>query len=152
MTIVPLPTGTSWLVPPDFTTSNSVVATGGSSGVVETRLGLNLIPGSTIKIQIGDGNTILFDNADMPLVTAFKGSGSVLGSIVVTYTPLVVPVKPLYRPPTGITKVEYPYLSAVTAVDPTWSTKKHRELEYVFGSRGFYADPYTRGAYNNNPN
>jgi hypothetical protein len=59
---------------------------------------------------------------------------------------------PLYRPPTKVTTVEMPYLALVNQADPSFQTRKFREVEYETTKRVFVADPYVRGAYNRRDN
>jgi hypothetical protein len=37
--------------------------------------------------------------------------------------------------------MQYPWLALVSAADPDFQRKKHREVEYEFAGRNFYADP-----------
>jgi hypothetical protein len=55
---------------------------------------------------------------------------------------------PRYQPPTRVTTVQMPYLSLVTAADPDWSRRKFWDVEYEMSNKPLYANPYTRGAYN----
>jgi hypothetical protein len=57
-----------------------------------------------------------------------------------------------YQPPTRVATVDIPWLALVNDVDPDWAALKHREAEYIFTRKVFYADPYVRGAYNVNSN
>lgn len=59
---------------------------------------------------------------------------------------------PLYKPPTKGTAKEMPWLALVSAADPDFQRKKHREVEYEFSGKCFVADPYVRGAYNDHSN
>jgi len=54
---------------------------------------------------------------------------------------------PLYRPPTQVTTRQEPYLALVTRADPAWSARKYREVQYEFGGRVFYYNPYQWGVY-----
>jgi hypothetical protein len=56
--------------------------------------------------------------------------------------------KPLYKPPTRVATIEMPFISIVQRSDPSWAHYKHREVEYQFSRREFWADPYIRGPYN----
>jgi len=58
----------------------------------------------------------------------------------------------LYRPPTRVATTQVPYLSLVTAADPDFERRKHREVEYEFQGKVFLADPYVRGIYNSYSN
>jgi hypothetical protein len=53
-----------------------------------------------------------------------------------------------YNPPTKVTTRSFPYLALVTQADPMWQRRKHREVEYEFAGKVFFADPYVRGSYN----
>jgi hypothetical protein len=57
-----------------------------------------------------------------------------------------------YLPPTKVTTIEIPFLALVVRADEEFQRRKHREVEYEFDGKIFLADPYVRGAYNNNPN
>ncbi|MGP0093140.1 MAG: hypothetical protein ACLPKB_24845 [Xanthobacteraceae bacterium] len=59
---------------------------------------------------------------------------------------------PLYKPPTNVSTIQIPYQVLVTRADPEFERRKHREVEYEFQGRAFLADPYVRGAYNQNSN
>jgi hypothetical protein len=56
--------------------------------------------------------------------------------------------KPLYKPPTAVQTIQMPFLAIVQRADPGWARWKHREIEYEFTRREFWADPYTSGPYN----
>jgi hypothetical protein len=58
----------------------------------------------------------------------------------------------LYKPPTGVTTKEFPYLALVTQADPDFQRRKHREVEYEFSGKALIADPYVRGSFNRNSN
>lgn len=59
---------------------------------------------------------------------------------------------PLYKPQTRVATIQKPYLALVTAADPDFQRRKHREVEYEFQGRNFLADPATRGANNSHSN
>lgn len=59
---------------------------------------------------------------------------------------------PLYKPPTKVVTTQFPWLALVSAADPDFQRKKHREVEYEFAGKNFFADPTVRGAYNNHSN
>jgi hypothetical protein len=58
----------------------------------------------------------------------------------------------LYKPPIKNPSVSMPYASLVTAADPDWSRRKYWDTEFEFNGKNFLANPYTRGAYNDNSN
>jgi hypothetical protein len=53
----------------------------------------------------------------------------------------------LYKPPTNVTTIQYPWQSIVQQGDPDWARDKYWVLEYVFSGRPFFANPYQRGPY-----
>jgi hypothetical protein len=59
---------------------------------------------------------------------------------------------PLYKPPTAGSTVQIPYLSLVQRADPDWQRLKFRDIEYETANKLFWANPYVRGAYNQNSN
>lgn len=59
---------------------------------------------------------------------------------------------PLYRPATRVVTVEMPFLALVSQADPSFQTRKHREVEYDYPKHYFVADPYVRGLYNRRSN
>jgi hypothetical protein len=58
----------------------------------------------------------------------------------------------MYKPDTSVVSRDMPYEALVNRSDPDHERKKHREVEYDFTNRVFLADPYVRGAYNQNSN
>lgn len=59
---------------------------------------------------------------------------------------------PLYKPPTKVVSSEVPYLALVTQADPEFERRKHREVQYAFSGRVFYADPYASNTYDRRDN
>lgn len=57
-----------------------------------------------------------------------------------------------YRPPIKGSVLEIPLLALVMRADPEWGRYRTREVEYEFTRRIFWANPLTRGAYNDNEN
>jgi hypothetical protein len=48
-----------------------------------------------------------------------------------------------------VTHSDRPWLVLVSEADPNFARDKHREIEYEFSGRRFYADRSKRGAYAN---
>ena len=46
-----------------------------------------------------------------------------------------------------VTHTDRPWLVLVSQADPNFARDKHREIEYEFSGRRFYADRSKRGAY-----
>lgn len=59
---------------------------------------------------------------------------------------------PLYRPATKVQTSQVPYLALVTQADPDFERRKHREPQYEFSGRVFFADPYTSNSYDRRSN
>lgn len=59
---------------------------------------------------------------------------------------------PLYKPPTKVVTTSIPYLAMVTQSDPNFERDKHREPQYVFSGKVFFADPYTANTYDRRSN
>lgn len=59
---------------------------------------------------------------------------------------------PRYLPPTKVQTALIPYLALVTQADPEFERRKHREAQYAFTGRVFYADPYNANTYDRRTN
>lgn len=57
-----------------------------------------------------------------------------------------------YNPPVKVVTSEVPFLALVVRDDASWARLKFNEVEYEFSGRTFRANPYVRGAYNDNEN